>query len=179
MTVSNCNLCHKVFAKGFSELCPECFQTSHQKFTKLYRVLQDSAAFGGISIKELSKQVGYSESEIENFYKSGRLGTAATFLKVQCANCKKLTNYGQRRGHFCLVCSEKMARQAGVEIKSRKKVLKEEEVLKQKETYQVTLSGRSNESSSSSSCHVHCATGIKVEKSVEPFGMMKKNSSVQ
>lgn len=119
VAISNCKKCGKVFQRKANEVsCYECVKQEEEQFTLLYRTLQKSASQGGIAIEELSAEVGVSVEEIERFYWEGRLSTAGIFLKMTCQACGVMTKEADRRGRYCLKCSEMAANKAGVEIKT-------------------------------------------------------------
>jgi hypothetical protein len=118
-TISNCKKCGKIFQRRATEVnCYNCIKHEEEQFTRLYRTLQKSASNGGIAIEELSAEVEVPVEEIERFYWEGRLSTAGVFLKMTCQACGVMTNEAERRGRYCLKCSEMAATKAGVEIKS-------------------------------------------------------------
>lgn len=127
VTISNCKKCGKVFKRHANEVsCYACVKQEEEQFTLLYRTLQRSAPNGGIAIEELSAEVKVPVEEIERFYWEGRLSTAGAFLKMTCQACGVLTNERERRGRYCLKCSEMAANKAGVEIKSVQELDKQE-----------------------------------------------------
>lgn len=123
----NCKKCGKVFQRGATDICSECIRMEEEQFTLLYRTLQKSASQGGIAIEELSAESGVSVEEIERFYREGRLSTAGIFLKTPCQACGMMTREAERRGRYCLKCSELAASKAGVEIKSLQELDKADE----------------------------------------------------
>jgi len=74
--VMNCKKCNKIFQQRLHPICPACIRLEEEKFTHLYRLLQESASEGGIAIQVLSSTVGISVDEIEKMYMEGRLSTA-------------------------------------------------------------------------------------------------------
>jgi hypothetical protein len=124
--VANCSKCNKIFQKILSDLCPTCIQLEEEQFTLLYRALQKSAAHGGIAIETLSADLGIPVEDIERFYLEGRLSTAGIFLKFSCQGCGLVVGDMARKGRYCLKCSEMTATKAGVEVKSRQELEKED-----------------------------------------------------
>lgn len=119
VTISNCKKCGKIFQRRASEVsCHDCIKQEEEQFTALYRTLQKSASQGGIAIEELAAEVGVSVEDIEKFYWEGRLSTAGIFLKMTCQACGVMTREVERRGRYCIKCSEMAANKAGVEIKT-------------------------------------------------------------
>lgn len=139
LVIFNCKRCGKVFQKRLSEMCPDCITLEEEQFKQLYRTLQKSATQGGIAIEELSAQVGVPVEEIERFYWEGRLSTAATYLKTQCHACGVTVRELERKGRYCLKCSEQTANKAGVEIKSIRDLEKAEEEARKQEQMQALL----------------------------------------
>jgi predicted amidophosphoribosyltransferase len=125
-SIANCAKCQKVFQRLNSPFCQDCLQTTHETFTQLYRVLQQSGARGGISADELARETGISAAEIEAMYHSGRLGTAGIFLKLPCSICRNVVGEMERKGRFCNKCSEKLAKEAKVEVRTIQSIAKEE-----------------------------------------------------
>lgn len=131
--VINCRKCGKVFQKRATDLCPVCIQLEEEQFKILYRSLQKSASNGGIAIEELSVEVGISVEDIERFYRDGRLSTAASYLKLPCQACGVVMNEIDRRGRYCIKCSEIAATKAGVEVKSLQQLEKADEAERQRQ----------------------------------------------
>lgn len=150
LSVSNCKCCGKVFQKRLSDLCPACIEAEDQKVRKLYRAIQGSASRGGIPIEELAHQVGMTADEIEAYYLEGRLGTASTLLKFSCQGCGVMIGELQRKGRFCISCSEKTASQAGVSVRSKQELEKRERE-EQKKMEQLALLKKHNSSRGSAS----------------------------
>lgn len=125
-TVMNCKKCNKIFQQRLHPICPACLQREDQQFTNLYRLLQNSAGFGGIDINTLAVRVGMSADQIEKWYMEGRLSTAGLFLKMPCQSCGSMCGEHQRKGRYCLKCSEMTANQAGVEVKTVQELQREE-----------------------------------------------------
>lgn len=124
--VVNCRKCKKIFQKRLADICPECVRVEEEQFTVLYRTLQKSASQGGILIDDLAADVGMSVEDIERFYLEGRLSTAGIYLKMQCQACGMVMRDLDRRGRYCVKCSETTANQAGVEVKSIQELEKQE-----------------------------------------------------
>jgi Zn finger protein HypA/HybF involved in hydrogenase expression len=119
VALCNCKKCGKVFQRRGAEAnCSDCVKLEEEQFTLLYRTLQKSGSQGGIAIEELSAEVKVSVEEIERFYWEGRLSTAGIFLKMPCQACGMMTTEVERRGRYCIKCSEMAANKAGVEIKT-------------------------------------------------------------
>ena len=127
MPVINCKKCSKIFEKRLSDLCADCLKIDDENFRTLYRLLQKSATMGGVAISDLSDEVGIPVEEIEQMFLEGRFSTAGAMLKFPCQTCGVLVGSWQRKGRFCISCSEKTAQQAGVEVKSKTALLKQAE----------------------------------------------------
>ncbi|HEY9745212.1 MAG TPA: hypothetical protein V6C99_03225 [Oculatellaceae cyanobacterium] len=125
-TLCNCKRCGKIFQRRALDICTDCVKQEEEQFTLLYRTLQSSAANDGIAIEELSAEVGIPVEQIERFYWEGRLSTAGIFLKMPCQACGVMTKEVDRKGRYCLKCSELAATKAGVEIKSLQELEKAE-----------------------------------------------------
>lgn len=125
-TVANCKKCKKVFQKVLHNLCSDCIKLEEEQFKILYRTLQKSASNGGITIDDLSAEVGISVEDIESFYREGRLSTAGIFLKFSCQQCNVMMDERNRKGRYCLKCSDELASKAGVEVKSKQALEKSE-----------------------------------------------------
>lgn len=126
-TVINCKKCNKIFQKKLHPICSACIQEEEEQFTRLYRLLQESATRGGVAIKDLSNAVGLSVDAIEKMYMEGRLSTAGLYLKMPCQGCSTLCGERDRKGRYCHKCSETTANKAGVEVKSVQELKKAEE----------------------------------------------------
>ncbi len=133
--LANCKKCTKLFQKRLSDLCPECIKREDEQFTTLYRTLQASAPQGGMDIQVLSGQVGIPVEEIERFYLEGRLSTAGIYLKFHCLNCGMMMSELNRRGRFCINCSEATASQAGVAVRSFQELNRAQEREKLRQEY--------------------------------------------
>jgi hypothetical protein len=116
--VSNCKKCNKIFQKLRQPFCQDCAKLEDEKFSELYRTLQNSAAGGGISIDILSVQMDVSVEEIERYFLEGSLGTAGIYLQINCQGCGMKCNANQRLGRYCVTCSEHTAHQAKVGVHS-------------------------------------------------------------
>jgi protein-arginine kinase activator protein McsA len=116
--VANCKRCGKVFQKVRADICAPCVQVEEEQFTVLYRALQKSAAHGGVAITDLAAETGIPVDEIERYYMEGRLSTAGTHLKMPCQACGMMMRDIQRKGRYCVKCSEATANKARVEVKS-------------------------------------------------------------
>ncbi|HEY9686850.1 MAG TPA: hypothetical protein V6C52_07755 [Coleofasciculaceae cyanobacterium] len=101
-----------------NEICPPCVQLEDEHFKVLYRALQKSSAHGGIVISELASETAISSEDIERYYLEGRLSTAGTNLKMPCQACGVIMGDIERKGRFCVKCSETTANKARVEVKS-------------------------------------------------------------
>ncbi|WP_303674596.1 hypothetical protein [Vampirovibrio chlorellavorus] len=127
-SVINCKRCNKIFQKvTANEHCPACIRLEEEEVTKLYRRLQKSSADGGITIDELSVELEISVETIERYYLEGKLTTGVMFLKTACQGCGAIIREIQRKGRFCVTCSEETANKAGVEVKYMQTIQKEEE----------------------------------------------------
>jgi hypothetical protein len=125
--VVNCKKCNKIFQQRLHPICPECIRLADEQFTLLYRRLQHSAAEGGIAIDDLAKELSISQEEIEKYYLEGRFSLAGMYLQIPCQACGVLCSERERKGRFCLSCSEETANQAGVEVKTFQELKQEEE----------------------------------------------------
>jgi len=125
--VSNCRKCKKLFQRVASDLCQSCIALEEEQFTILYRALQKSGQQGGIAIDELAEQVGVPVEDIERFYLEGRLSTAGTNLKMPCQACGMMMRDIDRKGRYCVKCSEMTANRAGVEVKTMQQIQKADE----------------------------------------------------
>lgn len=127
-SVINCKRCNKVFQKVTSqENCPACVRQEEEEVTLLYRRLQKSSSDGGILITELSEELEIPVEWIERYYLEGKLTTGGMFLKTICQGCSSVIREIQRKGRFCVTCSEETANKAGVEVKYISTIHKEEE----------------------------------------------------
>jgi hypothetical protein len=126
--VINCKRCNKIFQKvGTQDNCTACVRLEEEHITTLYRRLQKSAADGGITIDELSAELDIPLDDIERYYLEGKLTTGVMFLKTTCQGCSAVIREIQRKGRFCVTCSEDTANKAGVEVKYMQTIQKEEE----------------------------------------------------
>ncbi len=129
--LANCKRCHGLFHKHVSEVCPDCFDQENREFQKLFRRLQASRDEGGILIDDLAQEVGIPVAAIEAYYHDSRLGTAGIFLKFKCRECGAIVDEKGRKGRFCINCSEKVSTIAGVEVKSRQSIQREDEKMQE------------------------------------------------
>jgi hypothetical protein len=126
--VVNCKRCNKIFQKmATSDNCPACIRLEEEQVTQLYRRLQKSANDGGITLEALSAELDIPAEEIERYYLEGKLTTGVMFLKTTCQGCNATIREIQRKGRFCVNCSEDVANKAGVEVKYLQSIQKEEE----------------------------------------------------
>lgn len=131
--VANCKKCGKIFQKVRHDFCGPCVQLEEEQFQILYRALHKSGAQGGASIDELAGEYGIPVEDIERFYREGRLSTAGTYLKIPCQACGMMTRDIERRGRYCLKCSEVAANKAGVEVKSLQDIEKADAMERQRQ----------------------------------------------
>ncbi|WP_373533135.1 hypothetical protein [Vampirovibrio sp.] len=126
--VLNCKRCNSIFQKVTTSVnCSACVRLEEEQVTQLYRRLQKSANDGGISLQELSAELDIPAEEIERYYLDGKLTTGVMFLKTPCQGCGETIREIQRKGRFCVTCSEDTANKAGVEVKYLQSIQKEEE----------------------------------------------------
>lgn len=126
--VVNCKRCHKIFQKmATSDNCQACVRLEEEQVTQLYRRLQKSADDGGITLQALSAELDIPTEDIERYHLEGKLTTGVMFLKTTCQGCNITIGENQRKGRFCLTCSEDTANKAGVEVKYLQSIKKEEE----------------------------------------------------
>lgn len=145
MALVNCKKCSKVFQKVLSDHCSDCLIKEEDQFRNLYRLLQNSATHGGISIEELATQSNVSVSEIEQLFQAGKFGTAGACLKYECQTCHIMMGALQRRGRFCINCSEKTAAEAGVQVQSQQNIQKQRESEAQKAAQLKSLKSITNQ----------------------------------
>lgn len=132
--VINCKRCHKIFQKVTNhDHCPACVRLEEEQVTLLYRRLNKSAPEGGMLIHDLSAELEIPVEEIERFYLDGKLTTGANYLKTVCLGCGETIREIQRKGRFCVTCSENTANKAGVEVKYVQAIQKEEEAERRKQ----------------------------------------------
>jgi hypothetical protein len=121
--VINCKKCNRVIRRCTSELCPECWEVDQKGFQMVYRTLQESNRGSGIAIDELARQSGL----------------AGPMLRFQCQGCNTMMSDLERRGRYCLSCSEKTATKAGVEVKPRHLLERQEDQAKLKNSLKEAL----------------------------------------
>jgi len=122
--VTNCKKCNKIFQQSNQPYCPDCTKAEDEKFSALYRILQNSAPKGGISIDALSAKTEVPVEEIEKYFVEGTFGTATPYLQIYCQACGVKCTALQRLGRYCIACSETTAAQAKVQVKSLKELRK-------------------------------------------------------
>jgi hypothetical protein len=138
--VINCKRCNKIFQKVANyDNCPACIRLEEEQVTQLYRRLQKSSSQGGITIEELSAEMDISVEEIERYYLEGKLTTGGMFLKTTCQGCNATIREIQRKGRFCVTCSEDTANKAGVEVKYMQTIQKEEEAERRRQEQMLLL----------------------------------------
>ncbi len=120
--LTNCIRCKRLFKKTISDKCPSCAAREQDQFSEVFRLLQASRANNGIHITTLSREVGMSESVLEEYYIEGKLGTASEFLNFTCKKCT--AEYSGKEGHaaYCSNCRASVSSEAGVTIRSREAV---------------------------------------------------------
>jgi hypothetical protein len=133
VTVTNCKRCNKVFQQIRQPLCPDCARMEDEKFSSLYRTLQNSALKGGIAIDRLAQQINVPVEDIERYFLEGNFGTAGLYLNIYCQGCGALCNANQRLGRYCVPCSESTAQKAGVEVHSLRELMKRQAEQENKE----------------------------------------------
>jgi hypothetical protein len=116
--VNNCKKCNKLFQQIRQPYCHDCNRIEEEKFSTLYRALQKSASTGGRSIDDLSAEMDIPVEDIERYFLEGCLGTAGTYLQINCQGCGMSCNANQRLGRYCVTCSELTANKAKVEVYS-------------------------------------------------------------
>lgn len=124
VTVTNCKRCNKVFQQVRQPFCPACTKIEDDKFSRLYRALQNSALQGGIAIDTLAKSQSVPLEEVERHFLAGSFGTAGVYLHIYCQACGALCHANQRLGRYCVSCSETTANKAGVEVQNLKDLMK-------------------------------------------------------
>ena len=137
MPIANCKKCNKLYAHTGRDLCLQCLEADEAQFRMLYQTLQNTCKSGGIEITRLAEETGVSEDDIEAMYMTGRFSTAGIYLKFRCQSCDIMLNDINRKGRFCVNCSEKTATEARVEVKPLNELRKQEE----KERRQQELKG--------------------------------------
>ncbi|MDX2085601.1 MAG: hypothetical protein SFZ03_09460 [Candidatus Melainabacteria bacterium] len=145
--LANCRRCGKIFQKVMQDRCTDCFSLEHEHFTILFRCLQASETEGGIEIDQLAEQTDISVEQIEQYYMEGRLGTASCFLKFKCQSCGKMLTNLQRQGRHCVNCNENFAKTAGVSIRDKQTIEKEEAKERRMKASQEFLAQRRQSSS--------------------------------
>ncbi|MBK8191013.1 MAG: hypothetical protein IPK79_11250 [Vampirovibrionales bacterium] len=141
--IVNCARCNRVFKKALNDKCPECVEAEYQQFQMMFRLLQSSAEHGGMFIDDLAEKVGLSVDYIEQFYLDAKLGTAGLFLKFKCRGCGELIAEINRKGRYCVNCSETISTRAGVEVKSRSQLTRESEEVKLATVCDIATRGQS------------------------------------
>ena len=116
--VANCKKCNKVFQQFRQPYCTDCAKVEDEKFSVLYRILQNSAVKGGISIDALSAETEIPVEDIEKYFVEGRFGTATPYLQIFCQECGIRCTTIQRLGRYCIACNELTAAKAKVTVKS-------------------------------------------------------------
>ncbi len=124
--IVNCKRCNKIFKKMVSEICPTCVEKENEQFQKMFRLLQSSQPHGGILIEDLSEQVGIPIEVIEEYYFEAKLGTAGLFLKFKCRACSEVLDENNRKGRYCIPCSNAVSNKAGVKVRSLQDIEREE-----------------------------------------------------
>lgn len=125
--VANCKRCNRIFQRRLGELCADCLKQLDEHCDRVCRALQKSAEHGGIALADLSVQVDVPAEEIEKLYMEGRLSNLGFYLKKPCHACGVLTGETERKGRYCLKCSELTAGKAGVEVKPIHELREKEE----------------------------------------------------
>jgi hypothetical protein len=137
--VINCKKCNKIFQQRLHPICPECVKLEESQLQSMYRILQESASSGGVAIDTLSEMVGMPQEDIEKHYLEGHLSTAGIFLQMPCQACGGMFGEKDRRGRYCVKCSEITANKAGVEVRPLQEIRKEEEEVQRREKQESVL----------------------------------------
>ncbi len=122
-------------------------EIENSQFKQLFKALQDSKNNGGIIIADLSSLVNIPVEEIEDYYWGGKLGTAGAMLKFECRKCSVLISEFTRRGRYCVNCSDEVSEEAGVRVKSRQQIEKDDKFQEEraKEVQQLELSRKAKQ----------------------------------
>jgi hypothetical protein len=127
LNVANCKRCNRIFQRRLGELCADCLRQQDEQCSRVCQALLDSAREGGVALEDLAALVEVATEDIEKLYMEGRLGNAGVYLKKPCHACGVLTGETERKGRYCLKCSEQTANKAGVEVKPIHELRDEEE----------------------------------------------------
>lgn len=88
MNIDNCPRCGKVFAKGFSEVCPACTKEIDKQYELCADYLRQNK---GASITQLSEETEVSIRQITRFIREGRISLVdAPNLSYPCESCGTL-----------------------------------------------------------------------------------------
>ena len=101
MNIENCPRCGKIFAKGFSEVCPVCTKEIDKEYEICAEFLRKNK---GASITVLSDETGVTIRQITRFIREGRISLLdAPNLSYPCESCGTLI----QSSHLCENCRKR------------------------------------------------------------------------
>lgn len=105
LNVANCPRCGRVYARGFREVCQNCYQDIEKEYEKCHKYLKENK---GTTLQELSDETEVSVKQITKFIKEGRI-SLMNFpnLGYPCESC----GVPIKDGHLCPSCKNKLQRQ--------------------------------------------------------------------
>lgn len=120
MNIENCPRCGRVFAKGFSEVCPACQKDIDKEYELCSDFLRQNK---GASITHLSDETGVSIRQITRFIREGRISLLdAPNLSYPCESCGTLI----QTNNLCENCRKRF-------VNASKNFLEEDAKLKKRE----------------------------------------------
>lgn len=105
MVVSNCTRCRRVFRQTYTPMCPDCYHEYVLNFSHVYRYVQDNPAQ---TLEQIALHCKISLRELRQLFFHGALGTATEHVVCHCLRCQVPMAPIQRRGRFCVSCTEKL-----------------------------------------------------------------------
>ena len=100
-----CKHCKRLFQTYCGETCPGCLCEEEATLSKMFKVLSRNRFADGLDVDKLATALDLTVEEIEWYYRRGLLGEAANYLNVRCERCETTVSCQERRGRYCLKCS--------------------------------------------------------------------------
>lgn len=118
----NCKKCGSVFRKSFRDICPACIEKEFNqiKIINEYVKKHDS---DGVSLSEISQELGISSSDIQLYISKGHLNEASSLIRQNCRICGQKLPENYSKQFVCAKCKEGV-KQTIEEVKFEAKVNK-------------------------------------------------------
>ena len=117
MPPANCKKCNKVFDKVYTPYCTDCYAVHSENLSNIYRFIQENNT---MSLDQVAVNCGLEPNELERILFSGELGTASSKIIYECQRCETPISPLNRRGRFCLRCTQTIEKEAKIDAESKK-----------------------------------------------------------